>query len=248
MPLANGDVIDVGPRPPRRRRVWLVVFLSAVGAVFLITRLAPIYLSVLWFDSLGYSPVYWYIFKAKAGLFVVAALLTAATLSLTFWLFQKLFGSYAFENRTIILNNQPYSFSPAKFIRPLGWIIAVIVGLLFGLSIKDDWKKFALYFNQPPTTGADPIFGKSLGFYLFSLPVYQTIDSWLMGVTFIILCAALAYYMLGLPQAVLKPSVRWSSGAAFRAVCCALALFLLALSWKTYLARFPYLWADHQTF
>src|SRR4030095_4308916 len=149
MPQANGDVIDVGPRAPRRRRVWLLLGSLFVLVLFVLARLAPIYLSVLWFESLVYSPVYWYIFKAKAGLFVVSALLTAATLSITFWLFQRLFGSYAFENRTIMLNNQLFSFSPAKFIRPLGWLIAVVVGLLFGLSIKDDWKKFALYLNQP---------------------------------------------------------------------------------------------------
>ena len=69
-----------------------------------------------------------------------------------------------------------------------------------------------------------------------------------MGVTFIILLAALAYSLLGLPQTVLKPSVRWSSGAAFRGVCCALALFLLVVSWRTYLSRFPFLWDDHPIF
>ncbi|HYV04923.1 MAG TPA: UPF0182 family protein, partial [Blastocatellia bacterium] len=86
------------------------------------------------------------------------------------------------------------------------------------------------------------------GFYLFSLPLYDVLSSWLMGVTFIILLAAVAYSLLGLPQTVLKPSVRWSSGAAFRGVCCALALFLLVVSWRTYLSRFPFLWEDHAIF
>src|SRR4029079_1938648 len=98
------------------------------------------------------------------------------------------------------------------------------------------------------TSAVDPLFGKSLGFYLFSLPLYTTVNSWLLGVTFIILVAVVPYSILGLPQHVLKPNVRWSSGAAFRGVCCALALFLIVLSWRTYLTRFPFLWADHQTF
>ncbi|HSD47983.1 MAG TPA: UPF0182 family protein, partial [Pyrinomonadaceae bacterium] len=72
--------------------------------------------------------------------------------------------------------------------------------------------------------------------------------SWLFGIAVVILFAAVAYSLLGLPQTVLKPSVRWSSGAAFRGVCCALALVLLVLSWRTYLSRFPYLWQDHQIF
>ena len=222
-----------------------------VAAFFLFVSFSTIlsvYLSALWFDSLGYSSVYWYVFKAKIALFAGFTILTAVLLAATFLLFQRLFGANAFEQRTIILNNQPFQFSPAKFIRPLGWFISLLVGLIYGLQLKDHWRQFALYWHQPATTFRDPIFGKSLGFYLFSLPLYDSLNSWLLGVTFVILCAAVAYSLLGLPQTVLKPSVRWSSGHAFRAVCCALALCLLVLSWRTYLSRFPFLWQDHATF
>ena len=241
----NPTLIDAGPRR-RRLKIWILI-----GAVLLLvsfSRIMSIYLSALWFGSLGYSSVYWYVFKAKIFLFLGSAILTALLLAATFLLFQRLFGAYAFEQRTIVLNNQPFQFSPARIIRPLGWIVAAVVGLIYGFKLKEHWRQFALYLNQPATAIHDPIFGKSLGFYLFSLPLYDLISSWLLGVAFIILCAAVAYSLLGLPQTVLKPSVRWSSGAAFRAVCCALALFFLVLSWRTYLARFPYLWQDHPSF
>ncbi|HEU4930808.1 MAG TPA: UPF0182 family protein [Pyrinomonadaceae bacterium] len=240
------EVIDVGPRKRRRLKIWIIV---AAGLLLLsFSRIVSVYISALWFGSLGYSAIYWYIFKMKLALFFGSAVLTAALLSATFLLFQKLFGALAFEKRTIILNNQPFQFSPARIIRPLGWIISALFGLIFGFRLKEHWRQFSLYWNQSPTNISDPIFGKPLGFYLFSLPFYDLISSWLLGVTFIILCAAIAYSLLGLPQTVLKPSVRWSSGAAFRGVCCSLALFLLVLSWRTYLSRFPFLWEDHQVF
>ncbi len=244
--VTDAEVIDVGPPKRRRLKIWLLV--AGLILLFSFSRIISIYLSALWFDSLGYSSVYWYIFKVKAALFAGSAILTALLLSAVFLLFQRLFGAYAFEKRTIILNNQPFQFSPAKFIRPLGWVIAGFFGLIYGFKLKEHWRQLALFWYQPATATHDPIFGKSLGFYLFSLPLYDVLNSWLLGVTFIILCAALAYSLLGLPQTVLKPSVRWSSGAAFRAVCVALALFLLALSWRTYLSRFPLLWQDHQIF
>jgi uncharacterized membrane protein (UPF0182 family) len=240
------EIIDVGPRKGRRLKIWLVV--AAILLLFSLSRIVSIYVSALWFGSLGYSSVYWYIFKLKIALFIGAAVLTALLLSATFLLFQRLFGAYAFEKRTIILNNQPFQFSPAKFIRPLGWIIAAFFGITYGLQLKEHWRQFALYWHQPSTNIYDPIFGKSLGFFLFSLPLYNLLSAWLLGVTFVILVAALLYSLLGLPQTVLKPSVRWSSGAAFRGVCCALALFLLVVSWRTYLSRFPFLWDDHAIF
>lgn len=240
------EIIDVGPRKRRRLKIWLVV--AAILLLFSLSRIVSIYISALWFGSLGYSSVYWSIFKLKVALFIGAAVLTALLLAATFLLFQRLFGALAFEKRTIILNNQPFQFSPAKFIRPLGWIIAAFFGIGYGLQLKEHWRQFALYWHQPPTNIYDPIFGKSLSFYLFSLPLYNLLSSWLFGVTFVILVAALLYSLLGLPQTVLKPSVRWSSGAAFRGVCCALALFLLVVSWSTYLSRFPFLWDDHAIF
>jgi len=245
--VRDAEVIDVGPRKRRGRLKWWLIA-AAILLLISLSRILSIYLSALWFESLGYSSVYWYVFKVKLALFAASALLTALLLSATFLLFQRLFGAYAFESRTIILNNQPFQFSPARFIRPLGWLVAALFGLIYGFSLKDHWRQFALYWNQPATSTHDPLFGKSLGFYLFSLPLYDVLSSWLLGVTFIILCAALAYSLLGLPQTVLKPSVRWSSGSAFRAVCCALALFLLVLSWGTYLSRFPFLWQDNATF
>lgn len=242
----DAKVIDVGPPGRRRWKIWLIV--AAVVLLLSLSRILSIYLSALWFGSLGYSSVYWYIFKLKLALFLGSAVLTALLLSATFLLFQRLFGASMFESRTIILNNQPFQFSPAKFIRPLGWIVSALFGLIYGFNLKEHWRQFALFSNQPASSTYDPIFGKSLSFYLFSLPFYDVLSSWLFGVTFIILCAALAYSLLGLPQTVLKPTVRWSSGAAFRGVCCALALFLLVLSWRTYLSRFPFLWEDHPTF
>ena len=242
----DAKVIDVGP--PSRRRWKIGITIAALVLLLSLSRMLSIYLSALWFGSLGYSSVYWYIFKLKLALFLGSAVLTALLLSATFLLFQRLFGALAFESRTIILNNQPFQFSPAKFIRPLGWIVSALFGLIYGFNLKEHWRQFALFWNQPSSTTYDPVFGKSLSFYLFSLPFYDVLNSWLLGVTFIILCAALAYSLLGLPQTVLKPSVRWSSGAAFRAVCWALAIFLLVLGWRTYLSRFPFLWEDHTTF
>ena len=63
----NVTVIDVDP--PRRRRRWIWLFVALVLLLVSFSRIVSVYLSALWFGSLGYSSVYWYIFKAKAFLF-----------------------------------------------------------------------------------------------------------------------------------------------------------------------------------
>ena len=243
---SDADFIDIGPSPARRRwRRWVVA--GVVVLFIVLSRSLGIYISALWFGSLGYSSIYWYIFKLKTGLFLVFALLTGLILRVAFLLLERGFAAYALEKRTIVVNNQPVQFSPARFTRPVAWVVTIIAALVNGFAMKNDWKAFGLYFKQPATGLPDPIFGKPLGFYLFSLPVYDSFTSWLTSLAFIILCAALLYSLLALPQKVMKASIL-SSGAAVTAVSLALALFLLLLATKTYLARFPYLWQDHQTF
>ncbi len=245
-PISDAEVIDV---PPPKRRRWRRFLIAGVILLFLaLSRILAIYVSALWFGSIGYSPVYWYIFKLKAGLFVTFLVLTVLILRGAFWLLERAFAAHMPEKRTIMLNNQPFEISPRRFLRPLAWVVAVGFGFFTALAMRGAWQEFANYFNQAPTTLSDPIFQKSLGFYLFSLPVLDSISSWLMTLAFVILCAALAYSLLSLPQQVLKKARTLSSGPAFAAVSCALAVFLVVLAWRTYLSRFPYLWTDHQTF
>ena len=244
-PPDDDEIIDV---PTSNRRHWKRWLIGGLILLFIVlSRSLSIYVSALWFGSLGYSDVYWYILKFKVILFLIFLALTAAILRGGFWLLERLFASQVREPRTIMLNNQPVQFSPARFIRPVSWGVALIFALLSGLTMKSKWLEFANYINQSPTTLSDPIFQKSLSFYLFSLPVLDSISSWLLTLTFVLLCAALIYSALAIPQKLPRTVKALSSGSGFKAVSVALAALLFAVAWRTWLSRFPYLWSDHQT-
>ncbi len=247
---AEGEIIEVNS-PNRKRRRWRWWLLLIIIALLIVAgRAVSIYVSALWFGSLGYSQVYWYMFRLKIELFVVFLILTTAVLRGGFWLIERAFGSYVLDRRTVFINRQPVNISPARVLRPLAWILSIIGGLIFGLGMRESWRRFALYSNQAPTDVSDPIFHKSLGFYLFTLPIHQTISEWLVYVSFIILCGALVYAVLAFTQ---QATTTATMGAALRktsiaTVSCALAAWLIILAWRVFLSRYPYLWDDHQTF
>ena len=93
VPLQDGEVIDVGPPARRRWRRWLIA--AIVLLLIILSRSLSIYLSAAWFDSLGFSSVYWYIFKLKFGLFFAFAVLTVVFCGLAFWLLERAFGAQA---------------------------------------------------------------------------------------------------------------------------------------------------------
>jgi uncharacterized membrane protein (UPF0182 family) len=248
-PDMDHEVIDIGTPPPGRRRWRRWIIVAVVLLVLVLLRSLSIYIEALWFGSLGYASVYWYTFRLKIALFLIFLFLTLITLRAAFWLMERLFQTYALERRTILLNNQPLEIAPARILRPLAWAVSIIFALIYGLAMSEEWQAFALYFNQPQTGGSDPIFGKPLGFYLFTLPVHQLMNGWLLTITFIILCASLVFTLVSLPQqAKRRTSITPPSKTGYVVVSCVLAAFLLALAWRVYLSRFPYLWTDHQTF
>ncbi|HEY0405850.1 MAG TPA: UPF0182 family protein, partial [Pyrinomonadaceae bacterium] len=106
-PINDDDelIIDVTPLPPKRRhwRRWFIVGLLLV--VFGLIRSLSMYLSALWFGSLGYSSVYWTIFRYKAVVFVVFAVLTIVILRGALLLLERVFAASALQSRVIIFNN-----------------------------------------------------------------------------------------------------------------------------------------------
>ncbi|HEY6190591.1 MAG TPA: UPF0182 family protein [Pyrinomonadaceae bacterium] len=246
-PNFDHEIIDVGPPARRRWRRWLIGALILL--VIALTRSLSIYINALWFGSLGYASVYWYTFRLKLALFFIFALLTVIILRGAFWLLERVFKTSTLGRRTVMLNNQPVEISPARIMRPLSWAVSLVFGLVYGLGMRAEWRYFALYMNQPATMGSDPIFQKPLGFYLFSLPVHQLLSGWLLMLAFVILCAAVVFALVSMPQqakhtARIAPPRR----TGYAVISCALAGFLLMLAWRVYLSRFPYLWNDHQTF
>ena len=245
---ADDEVIDI--EPPSRRPWRRYVILAVLVLIFALSQTLSIYVEALWFGSLGYAPVYWYTFRLKLALFIIFALLTFIILRGAFWLFERVYSSTGLERRIIVVNNQSVSINPASIVRPVAWVVSGLFALMYGLGMSQNWRLFALYLNQARTSESDPIFHKPLGFYLFTLPVHQLLSWWLTVLAFIILCGAVVYLILSLPQKIRSASAARAStrSPGYAVVSCALAGFLLVLAWRIYLSRFPYLWEDHQTF
>ena len=185
------QIIEVNPRRTFHWKRWLI---ALVVIVFLgASRGLSVFLSATWFKSLGFESVYWYILEIKFALFAIFALSTFAILRVAFWLLARTVDPSLTKPRSLIVNNQQISLSPARVIRIASWIISALIGLVYGLSIRDSWKQFALYLNQTAGSMVEPVLGRSIGFYLFTLPVYDTISGWLLFLSIVVLLVAIGF-------------------------------------------------------
>ncbi|MCA1816291.1 MAG: UPF0182 family protein, partial [Acidobacteria bacterium] len=258
----DGRVIEIHPsggvrRRRGRKRWWL---LALVVVLFLLSRAAGVYVEALWFGSLGYASVYWTTLKYAVVPFLVFAPATVLILRGAFWLMARASAAAALAPRRILVNNQPVSFEPARVLKPAAWVAALFFGLVYGVGMSGEWESFALWLNHAPTAEVDPVFGRQLGFYIFTLPVAEMFASWLLGLAFICTVGALVYTFLGVmpttggdgvPKSVaararLAPAATRRS--AHTIVSVAFAALLVALALRVYLSRFSYLFDDHTIF
>ncbi|MDT5157618.1 MAG: uncharacterized protein QOH51_1975 [Acidobacteriota bacterium] len=256
----GGQIIDIdppGPASERKPRRWAFALVLLIP-LFALTRAGSIYLETLWYGSLGYSSIYWTSFKYEWAVFVAFALATTVLLRGAFLLLERSFAVTSLAPRRVLLNNEPVFVKPARLLKPAAWVVSLLLGLFYGLGMSEGWQTFALWLNRPRTEGADPIFGNSLGFYLFTLPAVEALSAWLLTLAWVVLLGALVYAALGLIPtgtnireavssrgALTSPGAR---GAAYAAVSAALAVLLSVLALRAYLSRYSYLFDDHQIF
>jgi len=251
----DADIIDISPKRTRKggRIKWFV--LVAVLLLIVLLSSVSIYTEALWFGSLGFASRFWYVFAVGWSLFALFGALTFAIVRGGFYILERVFGPDAFKPRQIIINKQPVDVNIARFLRPVSWILAIILGLGYGADLSSDWNAWVLYLHQPAIAATDPIFGNSLGFYLFTFPIYGYLASWLTALLLILLVGTVVYAALSAvpsqPSPTLVEKEKAFSGfssRAYTAVSVALGLLLIVIAWRTALSRYEYLWTDHSSF
>ncbi len=253
---ADADIVDITPRLPKTprkpgRMKWFVI--AAIIAVVIMFRAVSIYTDSLWYDSLGYGSRFWYVFGIGWVLFAAFAVLTAIIVRGGLILLERWFRLDKALPRKIYVNKLPVDLDLYKYIRPIGWGIAVVAGILFGLELSTNWQAWLLYLHQPSTAMADPIFGRPVGFYLFSIPIYGLILGWLTTIFVILLIASVVFAIVSaVPDDILYDEKRTAlpglGTRGYAAVSATLGSLLLIVAARTMISRYAYLWTDHSSF
>ncbi|WP_084386909.1 UPF0182 family protein [Anabaena sp. CA = ATCC 33047] len=81
----------------------------------------------------------------------------------------------------------------AQFVLPA---IAIILSLVFGTIMFQNWAKVLQYFHPTPFNSTEPLFGLDISFYVFSLPFWELLELWLMGMFLYGFAAVALTYLL----------------------------------------------------
>ncbi|MHC0062719.1 UPF0182 family protein [Nostoc sp. UIC 10890] len=74
--------------------------------------------------------------------------------------------------------------------------IAILFSPMFGFILFQHWPKVLQYFQPTLFNSTEPLFGKDISFYVFSLPVWELLELWLMGLCLYGFIAVTLTYLL----------------------------------------------------
>lgn len=226
----------------RLRRIAARVALGLLGLI-VVGRITGVLVDWLWFSSIGYVDVFWTILFAKVLLFVTVFTVSAVAIGLSGSLAHR-YASRPGSWKAEVLSELVGEVAPHIPWRAAIAGAAILLGVLIAAGEVPDWEIALRYFNQVPFGNTDPIFGKDIGFYLFSLPAYLALRNWLL----LLLCccaaaAAVVYGMRGDIACMRTP--RGLSRAAATHGSALLGVFFLLQAWSYWLDRFLLLYGDN---
>jgi hypothetical protein len=240
------------PHPPRRRRRFLLIIAILVGIVFGGRSALSYYVDVLWFGSLGYEDVFWKTLGLQWGVFAAFAAATFLILYGSFLALKRAHLPDLPSGHTIFIGGQPLKLPVEPVLRLIALGISLVIAAATGAGMMVEWPTLALFWYAPRTTGGvgvfDPIFGKSLNFFLFTLPAWQLIAGWLLMLA-VIACILAAFFMLITGGSrVLSGHLSRYVALPWRGLSITFAFLLLIVAMRVYISRFELLLDDHTIF
>jgi uncharacterized membrane protein (UPF0182 family) len=242
-------LIDV---PSVRRRPPVILLALAILATLMVGggRLLGYYVEALWFHSLGFEAVFRRTLALECGIFGVFFALTFALLFGSFLLLRdSRFGSGTVLVRSVLVNGQRLAINVGRWLTPAVLLGSLFVAWIAASALSSEWPAFARWLFAPHSASlTDPVLGKSVNFYLLTLPAWQLLASWLTALSLLVLALAVGLHALrNRPQ---PEDFRFAEGQnrEWRGLYAAFAFFLVSLAVRAWLARFGLLLEDHTIF
>ena len=172
--------------------------LVILGVLILaVTLAAQVWTDVLWFDSVGFTKVFWVELWTKIGLFVVGGLITAGVVASSLLV--------GYRTRPVyppVSEEQQNLDHYRELLEPLRRLTTIaapaVLGIFAGSAAASQWQTFLLWVNGVPFGSKDAQFKLDIGFFVFTLPWLRFIVGFLtMTLILGVIAAAVTHYVYG---------------------------------------------------
>lgn len=239
--------------PTRHRRRLFLLILAAVLIVILFAGSSSIsyYVDALWYASLGYVDVFWTTLRIQSLIFLAFVVVTFVVLSGFFVWLKRTHLPNLKTSQTIFIGGEPIHLPVEPVLRLIGLGVCLFIAIVTAASMILEWPTLALYWYAPRMAGqtVDPILGRPVNFYLFTLPAWQLILGWLLMLALVACVMAIVFvFISGGSRVVAHYRGGYSAPFPWRGFSVAFAFLLIVLALREYVGRFELLLESHTIF
>jgi uncharacterized membrane protein (UPF0182 family) len=154
------------------------------------------------------------------------------------------------DGHTILIGGQPLKLPVEPVLRLIALGISLAIAAATGAAMTGEWPTLALFWYAPRTAGSvvDPIFGKPLNFFLFTLPAWQVFLGWLLTLALITCALAVFFILISGGARIFAGRLSRHVTLPWRGLSITFAFLLLTLAMRVYISRFERLLDDHTIF
>ena len=171
-------------------RATSAIFGVVVLAVLLVPLGLSLWLDARWFGAQGLAAIFNLRLTTEITLGVVAAAIAGAFAGLNLaWA--------AWRLRHVASKEDRDSRGMSTIVAAVP-VVALVVGLGFGLAAFGQWQTWLGFGAQVPFGQQDPTFNQDISFYVWTLPALAAARGWLTGLVIVVGIGVAVVYVLGL--------------------------------------------------
>ena len=174
-----------------RRRLPLILFLLVFTLVFFVPALLRLLVGWWWFQEIGYEVVFTRELVTRAVLFLVAGGISFGLLYLNLRAAQR---GLVPDPIVFRIGQTSPSVDLTRSLRRLALPVSLGIAFLAGLAATPAWDMVLRLIHRMPFGVSDPVFGRDIGFYIFTLPALSAGLGFLSTLAFISLLLVLPLY------------------------------------------------------
>lgn len=200
---------------------WLILIAAILG--FMLFWGADFITELIWYENLGYLAAFLTLLKLRLVPGFISFLVIFAFLSLN-WLFvQK-----SWEKDRIKKGADPIRISRYFII-----IVSLLIAIAFNSNLFIKWQDVVGFLGRTPFDLKDPLFNHDISFYIFTLPLIESVYQTLFGMIIITALAALIFYLITGNIHLLNRHLKMNNEARFHLLLLVLLSTLLGvLGWQ----------------
>jgi uncharacterized membrane protein (UPF0182 family) len=219
-----------------RRAALLIILLAAVFVLLAgLPALVDLAADWYWFSALGFQSVFMTALWTKLWLGVLIGLLVFAFIYFNLRFAQR---GLTPDPMVVQIKSRLPQVDVGRALRLLAIPVALLFALIIGAAASGSWLTWLRFTHRTPFGVVDPVFGRDVGYYVFTLPALSIVLGLVVSVAMLALALTVGLYLMRRDIVVRRRRVTIEP-AAERHLASLVALLFVMTALSVFFVRIP---------